>query len=83
MTKCTIKINNEDYEDIDLVSGISYNTSKANTAENILSNNRNEFLTAGLILAIAFFIRLINIKRRKRKRARKAKLNKILNKKKR
>lgn len=83
LTKCTIKINNEDYEYIDLVSGISYNTSKANTAENILSNNRNEFLTAGLILAIAFFIRLINIKRRKRKRARKAKLNKILNKKKR
>ena len=80
LTKCTVKINNNDYEKIELVSGINHNNNTGLNSQNIVSNNKNELIIAGSILAIAFVIRIINVKRRRRRRMRKEKLNRIIKK---
>lgn len=81
ITKCSVKINNKEYNTIDLVSGINLNTDKKNNSSDIISNNKNEIVIICSILGVAFVLRLISVKRRRRKRLRKAKLNQIINKK--
>lgn len=73
ITNCTVKVNNENYTNIDLVSGINY----SNNTDNLTSNNKNGVITIVSIAVLAFILIRINIIRSKRKRARKAKLNKI------
>lgn len=80
LTEGTVLLNGEEFEDIEIASGISREYTPKTAIKSFFDKNTNPIFLLGGGLVILFIITTINRRKRLRQRIRKLKINKIINK---